>query len=1616
MTSIEKAIDRFLSLNELGKTDSKNLNKLVRLLEDGKVETERAVQEIYANAKNPGGSFRNFLKRVRKAIKKAAGNQEDRGLKDVLESLKIITHQKTAFNPGCISIEAHSEPIGNLPDANRQYNSEQFVFSEVSNVGDKPVGENDLKLFFSYSKPIGNLPDANRQYNSEQFVFNEVSNVDDKPVDENDLKLFISYANENARLANELARMLEQRSEGTEKPIRNWKMLDLLPGQDFVVQIREKLAESDFGLGCLSQAFLNSQFIAEEEVSYLLQNDKLLLAGLDSRWGSKDEVPKDFFALMREGFQGEIPEWKKKIRNIEKNYIYHLRGIAYGAFWGQCVEEEDQERFVDNLIKKIQEVMEQRKEREKNRNKELEKSKDKNDPDYSPERFVSSEAQRTLMLSPTEKVFLEERKRRHREDAEGEKQSRPSRELVPDMLNWAKDGKEPVYTILGDYGMGKTFNCRIFAQHLVEARKNDSSLPIPLYMDLREVQTFVEEIKDGIVTKRLPLLSEMIAMVLRKHEIRAVPEKIIEDVRQGRVLPIFDGLDEKLVYYTSDTQNQYLDELMKVFPSGETRDKSKVRMVLSCRRHHFETIDKQSGFLRGLHRSDAEQGDYRAMEILPLSDGKMRQLLEKKLGKDDAFRVWNYIDGEEYLAALGRRPLLLSKLPDFLPVIQSMQADRIPVNAAVFYKALVDHVLNRDDPKHVLKNRHKHRLLQDLALYFWENSEQRMNIDNLNDWYQTWLRRDRDMFAQYETEGSEQLEKDLRNSSLLLRFGQDEFGFTHSSMQEYFLARKLLSQWIDVGYSLAKPVSSLTEQFIGELLVLLKDGERRKLHEQLASYAARPEEKAHSPHQDALLLRIIRSAADAGQPFETFEKVHVFGADMSGEKLRGIGARKLVLTRCQMLLCRWQECRIDELALNETNINQSVWEECQVTRTEGKQDAQRLTCVNTKGPIPGLFANRGGRIYPGRPMAPVSPLPYAKNHIIWGHREKVNSVAFSPNGRLLASGSYDNTLRLWSAEGECLAVMEGHSSGVNSVVFSPDGRLLASGSYDNTLRLWSAEGECLAVMEGHSSGVHSVAFSPDGRLLASGSDDNTLRLWSAEGECLAVMERHSNWVWSVAFSPDGRLLASGSNDNTLRLWSAQGECLAVMEGHSSGVHSVAFSPDGRLLASGSDDKTLRLWSAEGECLAVMEGHSSGVNSVAFSPDGRLLASGSYDKTLRLWSVQGECLAVMEGHSSKVNSVAFSPDGRLLASGSYDKTLRLWSVQGECLAVMEGHSSKVNSVAFSPDGRLLAPGSDDNTLRLWSAQGECLAVMEGHSRGVNSVAFSPDGRLLASGSYDNTLRLWSAEGECLAVMEGHSNWVWSVAFSPDGRLLASGSYDKTLRLWSAEGECLAVMKGHSNWVWSVAFSPDGRLLASGSSDASLRLWSAQGECLAVMEGHSNWVRSVAFSPDGRLLASGSSDKTLRLWSAEGECLAVMEGHSLGVNSVAFSPDGRLLASGSDDNTLRLWSAEGECLAVMEGHSSGVNSVAFSPDGRLLASGSDDGTQIIWALDRSLPSCIMSTNPDGQWWSLEIDENGRYTRLLGTELAWQRVRLRHKDGAASLDAFEGFQFVPSRHCLK
>ena len=595
-----------------------------------------------------------------------------------------------------------------------------------------------------------------------------------------------------------------------------------------------------------------------------------------------------------------------------------------------------------------------------------------------------------------------------------------------------------------------------------------------------------------------------------------------------------------------------------------------------------------------------------------------------------------------------------------------------------------------------------------------------------------------------------------------------------------------------------------------------------------------------------------------------------------------------------------------------------------------------------------------------------------------GHPDIVTSVAMSPDGGILATGSGDGSIVLWDAarrepRGEPL---KGHTSPVTSIAFSPDGKTLVSGSQDKTIMLWDlASGKPKAgPLTGHGDWVTSVAFSPSDHTLATGSYDQTVILWDLDtgrpiGQPLAG---HTDWVLSVAFSPDGRTLASGSRDTTIRLWDVasrrgRGEPL---QGHTGWVQSLAFRPDGQVLASASRDGTVRLWAMDsGEPLNLpLAGHDGPVTAVVFDPVGQRLASAGHDGLVRLWDgATGAALdPPLRGHTNYVMAVAFGPDGQTVASGGTDGRVVLWDltragVQGPTLA---GHDDWVSTVALSPEGKTLASGSVDGVIRRWDtrsgqALGPALAV-----GAVSSLAFSPDLRLLAAGRQDWTIALWDLEASTTATgghrlgepIPGHDNLVTALAFSPDGMTLASGDFDGVVMLWdTASGQPLGQpLLGHGNAVRGLAFSPDGAILASASSDRLIILWDwgagkAQGPPLVA---HTLQVNTVAFNPDGSIVATGSEDGTIVLWdAASGEPLGPPLNGQGDVEAVAFSPDGKMLATGGTGNTVLLWDvASGQRLGQpLSGHSDWVNALAFSRDGQMLASGSSDGTIILWEAD-------------------------------------------------------------------
>jgi WD40 repeat protein/transcriptional regulator with XRE-family HTH domain len=580
--------------------------------------------------------------------------------------------------------------------------------------------------------------------------------------------------------------------------------------------------------------------------------------------------------------------------------------------------------------------------------------------------------------------------------------------------------------------------------------------------------------------------------------------------------------------------------------------------------------------------------------------------------------------------------------------------------------------------------------------------------------------------------------------------------------------------------------------------------------------------------------------------------------------------------------------------------------------------------------------------------------------------------------------------------------------GVNSVAFSPNGKLLA-GADAHTVRLWNPAtgqpvGPPLPADTPHGYGVYAVAFSPNGKLLAVAG--RTVRLWNpaTRQPVGAPLRANSGYggVNGVAFSPNGKLLATAATDGTVRLWNPAtgqpvGAPLIATTGTYYGVNAVAFSPNGKLLASAEADGTVRLWNpATGQPVGAPLHAGAGAAlgqalGVTFSPDGKLLAAGDADGAARVWNTAtrqpvGAPLRADTGPGGGVDDVAFSPDGKLLATADANATVQLWNPAtgrpaGAPLQADAG-TGGVNGVAFSPDGKLLAAGNGNGTVQLWNpATGRAprapLQAASGYGgvlgAGALAVAFSPDGKLLATAGADGTVRRWNPAtgqlaGAPLQAAPGSGSALGAgalaVAFSPDGKLLATAGADGTVRLWNPAtgrpaGAPLRTPVGNGGGVAGVAFSADGKLLAMVAADGTVQLWNPAtwqpvGAELVPATSTSYRVNAVAFSPDGKLLATADTGGTVQLWNpatrrSAGALLRVSNGRGR-VNGVAFSPDGKLLATADANGTVRLWNPAtrqpaGALLRVSNGRS-GVTGVAFSPDGKLLATAATDGTVRLW----------------------------------------------------------------------
>ena len=623
-----------------------------------------------------------------------------------------------------------------------------------------------------------------------------------------------------------------------------------------------------------------------------------------------------------------------------------------------------------------------------------------------------------------------------------------------------------------------------------------------------------------------------------------------------------------------------------------------------------------------------------------------------------------------------------------------------------------------------------------------------------------------------------------------------------------------------------------------------------------------------------------------------------------------------------------------------------------------------------------------------------------------------HTVLLSPDGQTLAS-DHNKEIYLWDTVTGKHRVLKGHTESVNGFAFSPDGLTLASGSKDQTIRLWDvATGEHKQTLTGHSAPVTKITFSPDGSTFVSVSDDKTIYLWdTTTGKRIKTLANQGvitnqlgdqEIIERVFFSPDGSTFATVRFNNTIHLWdTTTGELTQTLTGQNTDVkqadsqekiHNVLFSPDKRTVVGLIDRRKIRLWDIATGKHKQLTDRTGYLRSACLSPDGKTLAAAGMDHTIRFWntstgkqkeSIIGFFYNDLHHFRRDHGSLLLSPDGGKVASVSViDKTIFLCDTNtGQC-KLLSAHTpgDKIwlfSNILFSPDSNTLVSVDSGGTIRLWDTntgkQGRTFANLRStkdeasQSGTISGIFFSPDGRTLANINIDNTIRLWDTTiGVLKRTLKGHTGKINSILFNSDGQTLISGSQDGTLRMWNVTtGEQRQtftnrrVSEDQTSQpvaVSTASFSSDGTTLASGNQDGSVFLWDvATGQQQGTFIGHTDAISEISFSPDGQTFASTSLDGSIHLWDvATRQQKQAIAGYKKTDWHVFFYPDGLVLASESKrdfgsigNENVHIWDLKtGQLKKRLVGHSHNVSKVFFSVDGQVLVSGSGDGTVLVW----------------------------------------------------------------------
>ena len=894
--------------------------------------------------------------------------------------------------------------------------------------------------------------------------------------------------------------------------------------------------------------------------------------------------------------------------------------------------------------------------------------------------------------------------------------------VVESLVTWVcrADGDGLTFcALLGDSGIGKTTTSILLTRKLLELRKSDRQLPLPIYFDLRDLSP--KTLTDfGLRTVLARLLSVSTASPVEVDD-------LLDTICSENTLVIFDGLDEVLVHLSADDEQRLIRSLLEILTlanSNSGKSAPQTRLLLSCRTQYFRNVKEEFAFFDGQGRERVCGEDYIVFALLPFDEDQIREYLALNIPGSDSDRLFEMIRSVHDLRALAARPVMLDMIREVLPSIENDLSRGARIRSVDLYERFVDQWLTRDKGKRTLIPEHKILLMAHLAWQVWRSGSRTWSARWMEEWMLQFLHLHQEMELDYERRMPDQWKQDFRTATFLSRRG-DDFSFAHSSLLEFFLAKRLCDclfeeedQALEV-WNITKP-SDETFGFLAELIDRLSDIERGQALSCLeqvgkqGTVAARTNVFTYTlmalerdlPHPNPRLLDLSGTDLRKWTIGSKGASLDLCGVSFKDARLDDTRFNHVCLdrvnaSRASMQRAVFEYCRMSNVDFNGTDLSGTIFRHCDLSMTSLENAKRHRTqLLYTSGYKQGLS---GVLVAPLLDRSELKIFPEIQ--IFIGCVDDVTAVAWSSDGSRIATGS-DDGVRVWDAvTGENVLSLE-HDHRVESVAWSSDDGRIATGFGDG-VRVWDAVTgkELLSLECGH--GVKSVAWSPDGSRIVTSSTFDDARVWddATEGNVLSL--EHDNLVKSVSWSSDGRCIVA-SSVGAAQVWDAVTgkELLSLERGHW--VRLVVWSSDGGRIATGSDEG-VRVWDAvTGKELLTLE--CDYVTAVAWSPDSSRIATGSFGAA-RVWdAVTGKELLSLE-RGRGVESVAWSPDGRRILTKTRRNEIRIWDVtSGEQASFF---------ITTLPEGERVVLSADRTKV---------IGASAGAWRWLGRLAVLPDGKL------------------------------------------------------------------------------------------------------------------------------------------------------------------------------------------------------------------------------------------------------------------------------------------------